>query len=119
MARRLLAAILCFMLQAVAASAADAPFRIGIITDMSGQYSDGNGLGSVLAARMAVQDFGGKLLGRPIEILSADHQNKPDVGAAIVTDWIDNKGVDLIAEGSTPAWRWQCRTLPGHAARFS
>jgi branched-chain amino acid transport system substrate-binding protein len=77
--------------------------RIGIVTDMSGPYADGNGTGSVIAAQMAVEDFGGKVLGVPIEIVSADHQDKPDIGAAIVRQWIDEKGVDVIAEGVNSA----------------
>ncbi|RYY17367.1 MAG: hypothetical protein EON55_02330 [Alphaproteobacteria bacterium] len=75
------------------------PLRIGIITDMSGQYSDGNGAGSVAAARLAVADFGGSVLGRPIEVVYADHQNKPDVAAGIVRQWLDTGGVDVVAEG--------------------
>ncbi|GJD61947.1 hypothetical protein MPEAHAMD_2096 [Methylobacterium frigidaeris] len=105
------------MLRAVCAAAAlSAPFvvpsaaradgdvlRIGIITDMSGQYSQGNGEGSVAAARLAVEDFGPTVLGRRIEIISADHQNKPDIASAIVRNWIDTKGVDVIAEGVNSA----------------
>ena len=75
------------------------PLRIGVITDMSGQYSDGNGLGSLAAARFAVADFGGTVLGRPVEVVAADHQNKPDVGAGIVRQWLDTGGVEVIAEG--------------------
>ena len=75
------------------------PLRIGIITDMSGQYSDGNGAGSVAAARLAIADFGGSVLGRPIEVVYADHQNKPDVAAGIVRQWLDTGGVDVVAEG--------------------
>jgi branched-chain amino acid transport system substrate-binding protein len=86
-----------------AASASGDTLRIGIITDMSGQYSEGNGTGSVLAAQMAVDDFGGKVLGRKIEIVSADHQNKPDVAATIVREWLDTKGVDVVAEGVNSA----------------
>ena len=91
---------------AVASSAALASgdtLRVGIITDMSGQYSEGNGTGSVLAARMAVEDFGPTVLGRKIEIISADHQNKPDIAASIVREWLDTKGVDVVAEGVNSA----------------
>jgi branched-chain amino acid transport system substrate-binding protein len=83
------------------ALADDAVLRVGIITDMSGQYADGNGPGSVIAAKMAAEEIGGMVAGRRIEIMSADHQNKPDVATAIVRDWIDNKGVDVVAEGVT------------------
>ena len=78
---------------------AQAPLRIGVITDMSGQYSDGNGAGSVQAARFAVEDFGPTVLGRPIEVVYADHQNKPDIAAGIVRQWLDTGGVDVVVEG--------------------
>jgi branched-chain amino acid transport system substrate-binding protein len=77
--------------------------RVGIITDMSGQYADGNGTGSVIAAQMAAEEIGGTVAGRRIEIISADHQNKPDVATGIVRNWIDNKGVDVVAEGVNSA----------------
>jgi hypothetical protein len=83
------------------ARAEDGVLRVGIITDMSGQYADGNGPGSVISAQMAAEEIGGTVAGRRIEIISADHQNKPDVGVAIVRDWIDNKHIDVIAEGVT------------------
>jgi branched-chain amino acid transport system substrate-binding protein len=85
------------------ARAEDGVLRVGIITDMSGQYSDGNGTGSVTAAQMAAEEIGGTVAGRKIEIVSADHQNKPDVATAIVRNWIDNKGVDVVAEGVNSA----------------
>jgi hypothetical protein len=75
-----------------------APIRIGVLTDMAGMYRDIMGPGSVVAAKMAVEDFGGKVLGRPIEVISGDHQAKPDVGAAIARDWFDNGGVDVIVD---------------------
>ncbi|HSH42950.1 MAG TPA: ABC transporter substrate-binding protein [Arenicellales bacterium] len=75
--------------------------RIGVMNDQSGLYADLAGEGSVEAARMAVEDFGGTLDGMPIEILSADHQNKPDVGSNIVREWIDNDGVDAIVDVPT------------------
>jgi len=80
------------------AQAADRPVKIGVLNDMSGLYADLTGPGSVIAARMAVEDFGGKALGRPIEIVSADHQNKPDVGLAIARRWLDGEGVDAIVD---------------------
>jgi branched-chain amino acid transport system substrate-binding protein len=85
------------------ARAEDGVLRVGIITDMSGQYSDGNGTGSVTAAQMAAEEIGGTVAGRKIEIVSADHQNKADVATAIVRNWIDNKGVDVVAEGVNSA----------------
>ncbi|MDI1286930.1 MAG: ABC transporter substrate-binding protein [Reyranella sp.] len=80
----------------VAAQAqAPQPFKIGVTEGFSGVYADLN-LGEVEAVQMAVDDFGGKVLGRPIEVLSADHQTKPDVGAAIARKWYDVDGVKMI-----------------------
>ena len=86
-----------------AAGAQQGALRVGIITDMSGQYKDGNGPGSVIAAQMAADEIGGIVAGRKIEIISADHQNKPDIASGIVREWIDNKNVDVIAEGVNSA----------------
>lgn len=72
--------------------------RIGVLTDMSGIYADLSGKGAVEAVKMAVDDFGGKMFGKPIEVVFADHQNKADVGAAKAREWFDNNGVDLIAD---------------------
>lgn len=72
--------------------------RIGILNDMSGPYADLGGQGSVVAAQLAVDDAGGSVGGVPIEIVSADHQNKPDIGSAIARRWIDQDGVDVIAD---------------------
>ena len=81
-----------------AAIADEKPIRIGVLNDMSGPYADFQGPGAVLAAQMAVEDYGGKAAGRKVEIVSADHQNKTDVGAAIARQWIDEGGVDMIAD---------------------
>ena len=75
--------------------------KIGVMNDMSGLYADITGVGSVVAARMAAEDFGGKVAGAPIEVVSADHQNKPDVGSNIVRQWIDRDGVDVIVDVPT------------------
>lgn len=72
--------------------------RIGVLTDMSGIYADLSGKGAVEAVKMAVEDFGGKMFGKPIEVVFADHQNKADVGAAKAREWFDSNGVDLIAD---------------------
>ena len=72
--------------------------RIGVLTDMSGIYADLSGKGAVEAVKMAVEDFGGKMFGKPIEVIFADHQNKADVGAAKAREWFDTNGVDLIAD---------------------
>jgi branched-chain amino acid transport system substrate-binding protein len=72
--------------------------RIGVLNDQSGVYSDLGGRGSVLAAQMAVEDFGKTVAGKPVEIISADHQNKPDIGATIARKWLDVDGVDAIVD---------------------
>lgn len=74
------------------------PVKIGVLTDMSGMYRDIMGPGSVIAARMAVEDFGGKVLGRSIEVVTGDHQAKADIGAAIARNWFDNDGADVIVD---------------------
>lgn len=79
-------------------AAAGDPVKIGVLSDMSGIFSDFGGRGSVVAATLAVEDFGGSVLGKPIEITSADHQNKPDLGVGIVRKWYDVDGVDVIVD---------------------
>ena len=79
----------------------DGVVKIGVMTDMSGLYADITGPGSVVAARMAVEDFGAAAKGMKVEILAADHQNKPDVGSNIVRQWIDVDKVDAIADVPT------------------
>lgn len=83
--------------------AEDAPLRIGVLNDQSGSTADVTGLGSVIAARLAIEDFGEKVLGRRIELLSADHQNKTDIAAAITRRWIDVENVSAIVDGGTSA----------------
>jgi branched-chain amino acid transport system substrate-binding protein len=73
------------------------PLKIGVLNDMSSVYADYQGVGSVIAAKMAVDDFSAQL-GVPVEIISADHQNKPDVGAAIARRWFDSGSVDVIMD---------------------
>ena len=70
---------------------------------MSGPYADITGQGSVTAARMAVEDFGGKVLGRPIEIVFADHQNKADLAGSIARQWFDDQGVEAILDVAASA----------------
>jgi len=91
---------LCFVATATAQSGkiSDGVVKIGVLTDMSGPLSDITGEGSVVAIKMAVEDFGGNVLGKPIEVLVADHQNKPDIAAAIARKWIDTEKVDAIVE---------------------
>jgi branched-chain amino acid transport system substrate-binding protein len=69
--------------------------RIGVLGDLSGVYADFGGPGNVVAARMAVEDFGGKVLGKPIDVIAADHQSKADIGAAIARQWFDADKVDM------------------------
>jgi len=77
------------------AQISDDVVRIGVLNDQSGLYADLGGPGSVVAARMAVEDFGGTVLGKPVEIVYADHQNKSDVGAAIAREWFEVGKVDM------------------------
>ncbi|WP_152205646.1 ABC transporter substrate-binding protein [Marinobacter changyiensis] len=78
------------------AELSDNKVKIGVLSDMSGVYKSLEGPGAVIAAEMAIEDFGGKVLDQPIEIISADHQNKPDIGASTAREWIDAEEVDMI-----------------------
>jgi branched-chain amino acid transport system substrate-binding protein len=75
--------------------------RIGVLADMSSLYADLGGPGSTVAVQMAVDDFGGTVLGKKIEVVSADHQNKPDVASSIARQWFDEKGVQMITDLTT------------------
>jgi branched-chain amino acid transport system substrate-binding protein len=75
--------------------------KIGVLNDQSGLYADLAGQGSVVAARMAAEDFGGTVLGKKIEIVFADHQNKPDIASNIVNQWIDTEQVDIVVDVPT------------------
>lgn len=92
------AMLACATLAAQAASISDDKVKIGVLTDISGQYSDSGGAGSVEAAKMAVEDFGAKVLGKPVEVIFADHLNKADVGGAKARQWWDTEGVDMIID---------------------
>ncbi|WP_166266978.1 ABC transporter substrate-binding protein [Marinobacter caseinilyticus] len=81
---------------AAGAALSDDKVKIGVLSDMSGVYKALEGPGAVIAAQMAIEDFGGKVLGKDIEVISADHQNKPDIGASTAREWIDAKQVDMI-----------------------
>ncbi|MBV9530173.1 MAG: ABC transporter substrate-binding protein [Bradyrhizobium sp.] len=80
---------------------ASAQVKIGILNDQSGVYADYGGKYSLEGARMAIEDFGGEVLGQKIELVTADHQNKPDLGVAIARRWYDAEGVDMITELTT------------------
>ena len=88
-------------LLAAAGAQAQDKIRIGFITDMSGLYSDVDGKGGALAVQMAVDDFGGKLLGKPVEVLTADHQNKADIAASKAREWFDTQGMSMLIGGTT------------------
>jgi branched-chain amino acid transport system substrate-binding protein len=75
--------------------------KIGVLNDQSGVYADYGGKYSVEAAKMAIEDFGGSVLGQPIELVTADHQNKPDLATAIARRWYDTENVDMITELTT------------------
>jgi len=79
----------------------DQVVKIGVINDQSGPYADPTGQGSVIAAKLAVEDFGGKVNGTPIEVVFADHQNKPDIGSSIARKWFDIEHVDVIVDVPT------------------
>src|ERR1700737_28241 len=83
------------------AQVSDDVVKIGVLTDMTGAYSDLAGPGSLIAAQMAAEDFGGKVLGKPIVIISADHQNKADIASSIARKWYDEEHGDAISHMPT------------------
>src|ERR1700712_5807979 len=89
----------CALLLTGAASAQGV--KIGILNDQSGVYADYGGKYSLEAAKMAIEDFGGEGLGQKIELITADHQNKPDLAVAIARRWYDADNVDMITELTT------------------
>src|SRR4030081_274647 len=96
----LLAALAAAMLPAPAALAqiSDDVVKIGVLTDMNGPASTPTGQGSVTSVQIAVDDFGGKVLGKPISVIVGDHQLKPDIGASMARRWYDVEQVDLIVD---------------------
>jgi branched-chain amino acid transport system substrate-binding protein len=104
MTRRRMAAATVFLallvllgIEPAAAEISDGVVKIGVLTDLSGPASDATGEGSVLAAQLAVEDFGGAVAGKPVQVISANHQMKADIGAALAREWYDG-GVDLIVD---------------------
>ncbi|MFY1004808.1 ABC transporter substrate-binding protein, partial [Escherichia coli] len=83
------------------AGISDGIVKVGVLTDLSGVYSDLAGNGSVIAARMAAEEMGNKVLGKPVEVVAADHQNKPDVAANLAREWFDQGKVDMITDFPT------------------
>lgn len=98
--RRVAAWLACLAFAASAASHAnDAEgVKIGVLTDMAGVTSDATGKGSIEAARMAIEEMGGQVLGKPVTLVSGDHQHKPDIGASMARQWYDADGVDVIVD---------------------
>ncbi len=92
--------------------------RIGVLEDMSGVFSELGGQGTVVAARMAVEDFGGTVLDRPIEVLGGDHHNKPDIGGAIARKWFDADNVGLITGLTNSAVALAIHTLAAEKDRI-
>src|ERR1700716_2498976 len=97
------AALIAFAVSGTGANAqiSDDVVKIGVLTDMSSLYADATGKGSLAAVQMAVADYGGKVKGKPVEVISADHQNKPDIGVGIARNWYDNEKVDAIFDVPT------------------
>ena len=93
-----LAALLLLPLLPAHAQAPVEPVKLGVLSDFTSIFSDYTGKGSVIAVEMAVEDFGGKLLGRPIQIVTADHQNKADVALAIARKWLSQDGIDALID---------------------
>jgi Periplasmic binding protein len=81
----------------------DGVVKIDMLEDMSSIYADITGVGAVTAAKMAVEDFGGKVLGKPIEVIAADHQNKPDILSATAREWFDTQHVDALLDVAASA----------------
>ena len=97
---KMLAGVVLTCLAATTAYAAENKVVIGDIDDMSGLYADVIGPGGVEAAKMAIEDFGGTVLGNKIELLISDHQNKPDLGAQKFREWADRDGLTMVLGGS-------------------
>jgi branched-chain amino acid transport system substrate-binding protein len=102
---------MAFAATPAAAQASGDVVKIGVLTDMTSLYADINGMGAVEAAKMAIEDFGGTVLGKKIEIVFADTQNKPDVGLTVGGRWFDVDGVDMIVGASSSAVSLAIQTL--------
>jgi branched-chain amino acid transport system substrate-binding protein len=84
----------------IRAQSTSKPVKIGLLSDMGGPYRDVGGPGNRVATELAIEDFGGSVLDRPIQVLQADDQNKPDVSTSLARQWIDDQGVDVLADGA-------------------
>jgi len=100
MKAKLIPAAAMSLMIAISPARAEQPVRLGVANDMSGPYAGVGGAGSVLAAQMAAEEFGGRVLDRRIEILSGDTQNKPDVAVGFVREWYDKQGVAAVLDGA-------------------
>src|SRR6202451_2324039 len=101
------------------AQVSDGIVRIGVLKDQSGLYADLGGPGSVVAAKMAVEDAGGSVLGKPVDVVFADHQNKADIGAAIARQWFDAERVDLAIGFDNSAVALAVEQLAAHRNRLA
>jgi branched-chain amino acid transport system substrate-binding protein len=100
------------------AAPASAQVKIGILNDQSGVYADYGGKYSVEAAKMAIEDFGGEVLGQKVEMVTADHQNKPDLAASIARRWYDTENVDMITELTTSSVALAVQELSGEKKKI-
>ena len=118
-----LAGLVCALAVCLAGAAqaqiSDDAVKICVLNDMAGPYADFAGPGTVVAARMAVEDFGGQVLGKPIEVIAADHQNKPDIGAAIARRWFDVEHVDMTIDMPNSAVALVVQQIAREAHRVS
>lgn len=105
------AAAFCVASPHASAQVSDDVVKIGVLTDMSSLYADATGKGSVTAVEMAVADYGGKVAGKPIVVVSGDHQNKPDTGVAIARNWFDNEKVDTVMDVPTSSVALAIQTI--------
>jgi branched-chain amino acid transport system substrate-binding protein len=99
-------ALLALASTPLCAQISDDVVKIGVLTDMAGVTADITGKGSVIAAELAVKEFGGSVLGKPIQVVFADHQHKPDLGTTIARRWIDVDKVDALVDIPNSRWRW-------------
>src|SRR5437763_13963743 len=97
----------------LAAPASAQGVKIGILNDQSGVYADYGGKYSVEAAKMAIEDFGGEVLGQKVEMVTAEHQNKPDLAASLARRWYDTENVDMSTELTTSSVALAVQALPG------
>ena len=103
---------------AVPAAAHENAVKIGVLSDMSSVYTDLGGQGSVEAAKLAIEEFGGSVLGKPIELVVADHQNKPDIGVTIARRWFENDNVDAIFDVPTSSVALAVNDIAGQAKKL-